>query len=297
MTMKGLSCGIVLLVGCGGGKAGPDAYVRTCVKDGGETCFQVPTAPVSDRNGAPSVLGCGNIVPQPSLVPVTFSGKVMRYGVSTVIPNAHLEIFSDRGFQNKVGDATSAADGTYSLTLPAGTPDLEWSRATADSTFLVTNVYQFYPNLRQGDYTNFNPQIVTSDNIESAALLVKEIWDPSKHVIAGFVFDCNRVIVEHAEVVVSTTSGTRTFVDGVSTYYGVPGAIPIVAPPDQRGDTNDNGAFAVFHLPPDQTFYIQVWGFVSASAMSSGADGLTLLQEVPFNGIANSATSMNVWLK
>jgi hypothetical protein len=295
--MKLVSCGIVGLVACGSGTSGPDAYVKTCVKDGGEVCFQLPTARLTDRDGNPSTLGCGPIVPKPAPAAVTFTGKVTKYGVSTAIPSAQLELFSDVGLQNRVTTTTSAADGTYSLTVPQGTPDLMWTRATADSTFLVTHVYGFHAPLDQGNYTNFNVQIVTSDNVESAALLVKEIWDPAKHVIAGTVLDCNRVVVQHAEISLSSTSGTRTFVDGVSTYYGVPGAVPIVAPPDQRGDTNDNGAFAVFHLPPGQPLYVQAWGFLDDAAVAQGEAGLTMFAEDPINVAANEVTSMNLWLK
>lgn len=294
--MKALSCGIVLVIACGGDKAGPDAYVKTCVKDGGESCFQIPTGVVTNRDGMPSALGCNGPTTAAAPVPVTFSGKIVGYGSSAGIPSAMLTLYSDIHLQTQVGSATAAADGTYSLTLAKGTPDLMWSRGSA-AGFLDTYVYWFHPNLAMGNYTGFNGQLVTSDNIESAALLVKEIWDPTKHVIAGTVLDCNRVIVQHAEVVVSSTSGSRTFVDGISTYYGVPGAVPIVAPPDQRGDTNDNGAFAIFHLPPDQPLYVQAWGFTSDAAVAQGADGLTLLQETPINVAVNSVTSMFLFLK
>ncbi len=286
---------VVMLVvtGCGGGGSTPDAFVKTCQNTGGELCFQLPTAPLSTRDGNPSALGCGPIVPALSTSAVNVSGNVEPYGATTPIPNAQLHVYSDVNWSTTVATGTSAADGTYTMQFPAGTPNLLWGSYSA-AGYLTENSHAQRANLAQGNVTGYNLHLFTSDFVESAAILVKENWDPAYNGIAGTAFDCNRLVVEHAAIAVSSTSGTRTFIDGTSLYYGVAGAVPLAAPSDQRGDTNDNGVFAVFRVPAG-TQYVQMWGFVDANAMAQGEAGLTLVGEQPIHAVANELTTVALW--
>ncbi len=296
--VKHVICGVVLAA-CGGGKAAPDAAPdapsRACEDMGGANCFQIPTAPLQTRDGVASALGCG-FTPTPAAAAVTFSGKVLTYGTSKPVPSASIALFSSADHATMVGSGTSMADGTYSLEVEAGTTNELFGEFSATG-FLDLTTYNVRLDLNAGDFTNFNLQCVTSDNIESAGLLVKEDWDPTVMVVAGTALDCNNVIVEHAAIAVSTTQGQRVFAPRASVYYGVAGAVAIADPPEDRGDTNDNGVFAVFHLQPGPMVYIQMWGFVNAAAMAQGEAGLTLIAEEPIYPVANSAASFNLWTK
>ena len=262
---------------------------------GGSSCFQLPTAPLSTRDGAPSARNCPFTV-TPATVPVSFTGKTITYGTAKPVPSASVKLFTSPDRVTPVGTATSMADGTYTVQVPAGTANELYGEFAATG-FLTLDTYNIRLNLNQGDFTMFNLQYVTSDNIESAGLLVKEIWDPAAMVVAGTALDCNNMIVEHAAIVASTTPGQRAFAPRASVYYGVPGAVALAEPPEARGDTNDNGAFALFHVAPSSTLYVQMWGFVDAAALARGEAGLTLVAEEPLHPVANTAASFNLWTR
>jgi hypothetical protein len=124
---------------------------------------------------------------------------------------------------------------------------------------------------------------------------VKEIWDTTSMTAAGTVYDCNRMVVQHVAVTVSITSGSRAFVPGLSVYYGAPGVVPLAVPPDERADTNDNGAFALFRIPDGQHVFVQAWGFLDAAAQAKGEAGLTLIGEQVVHGVANAVANVTVW--
>lgn len=277
----------------GGGDSTPDAPNRACQDMGGSACFQLPTAPLSTRDGAPSALGCGPVVPATAPSALTISGTVATYGTNKPVADATIKLYSSPDYATAFATAMSAADGTYTIDVPAGTAEMLFGEYTAPG-YLDVYPQASRPNFQMGDITGFKLSVIVPDNVESLALLVKEIWDPSSAVVAGNVFDCNRENVMHAEVVLSTTSGTRTFAPRASMYFGSAGVVPIVAPPDERGDTNDNGAFAAFHVPTSEpTLYLQAWGFVDAAAQAQGEAGLTLLTEqrihIPTGAFANVA--------
>lgn len=264
---------------------------------GGSACFQLPTAPLSTRDGTPSNLGCGPIVPAATTAPLTISGVMATYGANKPVGGGEVKLYSSPDYATPYATTTAAADGTYSIELPAGTPDVLFGEYTA-AGYLVVYPHAQRPNLTQGNITDFKLALATPDNVESAALLVKEIWDPAATVIAGTLLDCQRLVVMHGIVVLSTTSGTRSFAPRASIYYSAPGAVPLVAPPDERWDTNDNGAFAAFHIQPTQsTMYLQAWGFVDAAAQAQGEAGLTLIAEQPVHIVVNTFDNVALWTR
>ncbi|HSD88154.1 MAG TPA: hypothetical protein VLB44_11590 [Kofleriaceae bacterium] len=282
---------------CGGSdNATPDAPSTACKDMGGSACFQLPTAPLSNRDGAPSVLGCGAFVPTPAPAPITFSGTFLAYGTSKPIAGGSIKVYDSVDFATPIATAISATDGAYSVTYPAGTRNELFGEFSA-AGFLTIFPHYVRADLSQGDVSMYTLRIATSDNIESAGLLVKEIWDPTSAVVAGTALDCNSLIVMHAAIVVSSASGTRQFVPGVSVYYGSPGAVPLAVPPGDRADTNDNGAFALFHVKPQQPLFVQMWGFVDGAAQAKGEAGLTLIGESPIHVVADTSISLNLWAK
>ena len=287
--------GVSLVAACGGSDAPQDASALACKQMGGAVCFQMPTAPLSNRDGGPSTLGCGPLVATPSPTAVTFSGSILSYGTNKPIPSATIALHSSADYGTPIATTTSMADGTYSIQVPTGTPDALWGHFT-NASYLEFFIHATRPDLSMGDIPDFTLRMVTADNIESAALLVKELWDPAFMTIAGTVYDCNRMVVQHAAVALSSTSGTRTFVPGASLYYGAPGVVPLAVPSDERVDTNDNGAFAVFRVPAGQ-LYLQAWGFVDAAAQARGEAGLTLIGEQAVHGATNAVANVSIWSK
>jgi hypothetical protein len=151
------------------------------------------------------------------------------------------------------------------------------------------------PDLTVGDYTDWNISLFQPENIEGAAVLVEERWDTTTAVLAGNALDCERRQIEHAAAVLSSTSGTRTFVDGARVYYGAPGPVPIAVLPADRGDTNNNGLYAIFGVPPGDDLYMQVWGFPDEDALAEGEAGLVLVGEQPLHAVADAVIQVLVW--
>lgn len=286
----------VVLAACGGGdKATVDAPNTACKDMGGSACWYMPTAPLSTRDGTPSALGCGAVVPATAPAAVNVSGKLVAFSGGTAVPNGTIKVYSSADFATPIVTATSAADGTYSVVYPMGTPELLWGEFSATG-YLTLFPEAVRPDLSHGDVTNYNLRIATPDDIEAAAIPVKELWDPTVAVVAGTALDCNRVVVMHAAVVLSSTSGTRTFVDHVSLYYGAAGVVPLAVPPDDRMDTNDNGAFAIFRVPGGQPLFVQMWGFKDAAAQAQGEAGLTLVAEWPLHSAVNAVSNVQLWV-
>jgi hypothetical protein len=281
----------------GGGDSTPDAPSRACQDMGGSACFKLPTAPLSNRDGQPSALGCGPIVPALAPSALSISGVMSAYGTNKPVGGGSVKLYSSPDYATPFATTTAAADGTYSIDVPQGTPDVLFGEYTSDG-YLVVYPQAQRANLTQGNITDFRLSVLTPDAVESAALLAKEIWDPAYMVIAGNVYDCQRLVVMHAVVVLSTTSGTRSFATRASIYYSVPGAVPLVAPPDERWDTNDNAAYAAFHVPVDRpTLYLQAWGFVDAAAQAQGEAGLTLIGEQPVHIAVGGFGNVVIWTR
>lgn len=285
---------VVLAGACGDPEPAPIPGEH-CKAEGGAACFQLPTAPMINQDGEPSAIGCGPFEVTESTAPITFAGVVETFGGGEPIADADLAIFDAVDFAEPIVSATSGDDGTYTFSIPAGTPDLLWTERGSEG-FLTAYFHAFRPDLSgDTDYSSFDLPMFTVENIEGASVLAEERWDTATAVAAGNALDCDRRVIQHATVVASSTSGSRTFIDGVSVYYGAPGAVPIVVPATDRPDTNDNGAFAVFRLPPGEEVYVQTWGFPDEGALAEGEDGLVLIGEQPVHIVADSVVQMQIW--
>jgi hypothetical protein len=127
------------------------------------------------------------------------------------------------------------------------------------------------------------------DSTELVAGILGESFDTTKGYLAGTVYDCDGTFIAHLVATVSSTSSTGTnaaptFVPGASVYYFGTGAIPLPVPRAMREETNTNGGFLVTRIPPtasSQRYYLQVWGFLTADAVSMGMAGLSLVAELP----------------
>jgi hypothetical protein len=291
MRMMRTAISLCFVAACGGddgGGATPDAGIdQACQEWGGAACFQLPTAPMTNSDGAPSAQSCPPNTPRTSTPTMSYSGNVGFFGTNNVIAGAQVDAYTSVAYTSPIASATSAVDGTYTLTIPAGSPDVLWVSAGGPGA-LTTYNHGYHARLFDGDITDFNLRLFTPGNIEGATGLVGGTWDESKAVLAAYVLACDARVVTHAAVVISSTAGTRTFVDGVQLYYAAPGAVPLAVPPTDRADTNDNGIVAVLGLPPGDSLHVQVWGFRDEAALARGADGLSLIADHPLHIAAGS---------
>jgi hypothetical protein len=261
---------------------GDDGPPPVCSEDGGAACFQLPTEVLVAHAGTDTdsaLLGCGALAPTDSTIAVTLSGTITKYGADP-IDGAALEVFDDAALAGTpIATATTASDGSFTFSLPAGTPDLLYGTIVADGYF-DAELHNARPDLT-ADVTGFDLVTLDADLLGTLAALVNDEVEPATVAMAVVVSDCARYNLEHAVVTLSTAAGTRAFVPGASVYYGTAGAIPLPVIPEDGPDTADNGAVAVVNAPEGDDFFLQAWGFPDADALAQGAAGLVLIAEYP----------------
>ncbi len=275
------------LVGCT-----DNATTKMCTNGSGDACLTLPTAPLlahptAMTTGAP-VLGCGPLQVMTSTMATVFSGAVLDYQNSaTMVGGASITIYSQADFTGQLVTATSAADGTYSFTLPSGSPNVLFAKVTA-----ANYVDAYYVN-GHFDVTKpavtFNFTDVRTDSVGTLYGLVRETPDPTKATLAIVADDCNRAPLEHAIGVISSTSKKRTLVAGAGVYYTAHGTFPAPVLTSVQPDTTETGLIASVNVPVTGSLYLQVWGFPDATAQAKGEAGLELVAEYPLTLFASEA--------
>lgn len=276
---------MVLVAACGG-----DDDAGVCEEDGGAACFEMPTAPMvahSSTGMAAPNLTCAKPAATPRTAAVTINGLYRQYTSTTPIPGITIEGFTDLSFASPIFTATSATDGTFSFTIPAGAPDLLHVRATGPGIFTSLGLYQRYDG--SGMATFYGATQALTDTITT---IVRTEQDATKGAAAIIVSDCDGNPIEHAIVTISTTSSTAAHVPGIHVFYGAPGALPLPVVRSERMDTNTNGAVAVLNVPTTGALHAQAWGFVSAADVSKGEGGLTLIAEWQITSGPNAAIAV-----
>jgi hypothetical protein len=284
---------VLVVAACGGGDDDPGV----CSQDGGEACFQLPTAALAahDADSAvPADIGCGAIVPRDSTIEVTVSGTVKNYSGGTPIPSAAISVYDSNDYDTPIATTTAGTDGTYSIVIPTGTPDLLFAKVVADG-FVEIYVENLRPDLTTATIADFDLSMATAAFLDTTFALVDTDWDHTKAGIAAVAQDCSRHPLEHAVATISATAGERDFIAGAPVFYAAAGDFPLPVPPDTRGDTNDNGAIAALNIPPSGTAFLQIWGFPDAGAVAEGEAGLELVAEYPLNLFADEALGFTAW--
>jgi hypothetical protein len=279
-----------VLAACGG-DAPPDP--NDCPIRGGETCFRLPTAPmtISSASAMPPLLDCGEVAPVAARQPFTLTGRVYDYqfGPYYTVPGANVELFASASFVSPIATLVTDDLGNYSVALPVGTPDVLYAHVTAS---IITDEYlhAFRPtNTLSPDILTFNLASTNPGFLDDTARLVRVSRDPEAGFAVVTVSDCGGRPIEHIEVVLSSERGTRAFLDGASTVYGTPGSMPVPVLVTARSDTADNGMAAIINIPPNGDYYLQAWGFPTMDEVTRGEPGLALVMEVPVGIDASTA--------
>jgi len=256
---------------------------ETCADAGGAACFVLPTAPLAAirPDGTPDslALGCGPLTATALDHPITITGVVTDPLSRAHVPGTQLVFYDSTALASPLDSVVSAASGTYTVTLPAGTGNVLSARLAARTyapETLLRHVVDPAATTAQLD-----PYLLTPADADTYAGLIRTTYDPDKGALALFTHDCNRGRLEHAAIVISSASGTRRFIDGVTVAYTTDTElVPVLQ--SVRSDTTRLGAAGVVNVPAATTFYAQAWGFPDAAAFANREAGLVLLDELPF---------------
>jgi hypothetical protein len=275
-----------------------DDAPESCSTRGGAACFVVPEAPLAafaaDDTPVPVALGCGPLTPTAAPSAVTLTGTIHDPISSATVPYAQLVVYGSAAFVDPIATTTTDATGTYSLTLPAGTPDVLYAQLAARGYLPEVVLQHAYDTRAQP--VSFAPYLLTPDDADTEAALVRTTYDPGKGAGAVFAHDCNRARLANAAITVSSTSRQRTFVDGLVVAYTADTALVPELLSVQRA-TSRQGAAGVVNVPPGTTLYAQAWGFPDAASVARGETGLVLLDELPFRVDAGSVTGIELYAR
>lgn len=284
--------------GCGSGDSpGPDNGVADLGGDLGATLenpgFPVPTAATAanaNTEGVWSEVGPADwscldtpSADLPSTQSISLTGIVTDFQDGTPIGNATITAFPGILVGGNSGTGTSsdvpATRGEYAMNvamLPVG--EARFGFAIEATGYLKT--YVLYQYLDPASVTQAHDWSAFSENTATTLpALVGRARDVSDAVVVGTFRDCAGREVSNAVVTVSSTSGTVTHLLGAETFYFSASASSVPVPHGVTTVMNRDGRFLVLNLAPQAPAFIQVWGFTTASSLSSGT--LELLAERP----------------
>jgi hypothetical protein len=286
---------------CGGGdddgsSGGPDA--GTLENPGFATPDTVTTA--YTREGeiwtevGPANWSCLNTASDdtPSTVDINLTGVVRDFmNQDDLIADAAISAYAGTDITGTaIAEATSGADGSYSLTLDAGVERVAFKTSAAEylDTYLLN---QYYAPDTAEQTEDLEPISVSLANTLTA--FINKERTPGLGVLAGAIRDCDGHEVEGAIATVSSASGVADHVDGAETYYFSAGASSLPTRVSQQPYTNDDGLFMVIELPPSSSdVYLQVWGFLPDQDPAS--DELTLIAELGMPVIGDTVISASM---
>ncbi len=281
-----------------------DAGPPSCAIAGGAACFELPTQPVviADADGGTTApnFACDPPASTTNATALPISGTVKDFATSDPVPHATVDVFAGLGYQGTtLATGMSAQDGTYTLTLPAGTHGpLSWRVRASNTldTYLVNDTSNLVTNPRTGA----DRASVDTSTPNLLAGLIGQRRVPMTGIVAGEVQDCNGRDIQHAIATLSTTSSRTggaapTFVPSAEIYYFTPDP----ALPTRRStfsSTSPNGLWIALQVPPapGTTYYVQYWGFRTAADVARGAAGLSLLGETALNVLPDVVLTVNV---
>lgn len=228
----------------------------------------------------------------PSSVEITISGLVRDFqNEDDVIADAMVSVYDGNDITGTaIANAQSEADGTYTLTLPAGTERVAY-KTTADDYLPTYLLNQYYDPDTEDQSEELEPISVSLANTLTA--FINKERTLGLGVLAGAIRDCDGHEVSGAIATVSSTRAEPDHVDGAETYYFSGGSRSLPVRLSQRAYTNEDGLFMVIELPTSSTdVYLQVWGFTPDQDPSS--DELTLIAELGMPVIGDTVISASM---
>jgi hypothetical protein len=273
--------------------------VGTCAVNGGAACFEPPIAVMVARGAGGAEVapdfGCAPPSANASTIDVTMSGTITDYETGDPIPGAEAEIFGDATFTTALVTGTAAADGSYSVVIPAGTPDLVHTRGTYPAGYL--QAYAFNAKL---DLTQPTLEVdgwgMRGAWVATVAGLAGITQEPGTPTIIASALDCAGRTVAHAIITVSAAAGGPTHIAGANVVYTAPGNLPLPVSRDTSTESSNNGTAVITNLSRARTsVWVQAWGFRDAAALAAGKSGLTLVAQYEIPVFADSLVVIDLW--
>jgi hypothetical protein len=272
------------LAACGGGgdPVDPNAKPLQAWSESGDvfteqaldvSCFHTPSADVAQ-----------------SAATITLNTKVTDFQTDAAVPGAMVTAFAGTDQSAVIGTGTSTGDGTMSIMIsmtPAHTRfgfKMTCAAPPCNPDFYDTFLLNQY--LDPAMPTQTSPSTIsTVSKATGAAIpaLVGISRTTGTGVLAGALRDCQLHELSNFTATVSDTPGEKSELVGARTFYfqnGLPARNTVVPV------ANKDGLFAILELPPTQTAYVQMWGYLNQADLDAGTE--TLLSELAVPVIADN---------
>ena len=282
---------MVPLAACGGGDDPPDpnALPLQAWSESGDvfteqplnvSCLNTPTADVNQAVPA-----------------ITLTTRVTDFQTGAAVPNAAVTAFAGTDQGAVIGTGTSDGNGDLTIVIrnapdgaDPGAPHARFGfkmvcqTPPCDPDFYDTFLLNQYMDPNMTAQTSPS-EISTVSKATGAALpaLVGITRTTGTGVLAGALRDCDNHELSNFTATVSSQSGVRAELTGARTFYfqnGLPARNTVVPV------ANKDGLFAILELPPTQTAYVQMWGYLDQAAADAGEE--TLLSELAVPVIADN---------
>jgi hypothetical protein len=272
---------VALMILCG---CADEPSTEDCSKEGGGACFVLPQTEVAaysvDGTRQALSLGCGGLTVSIFANASVLSGVTKDPISNANVPDTQLVVFGSTDLVDALATTKSDASGAYSVSLPAGSPNvlsMRWAARRYMPATLLLHVFD-----PSSTTLELDPLLVTPDEADIHAALVRATYDHEKSLAFVFAHDCHGSRLEHAVVVISSRPKQRAFIDGVViAYTGDQALVPELL--SVRPNTSTRGAAAAINIPPNVTLYAQAWGFPDLASVEKGEAGLVLIDEFPFS--------------
>ncbi len=223
----------------------------------------------------------------PTTTDIVLTGDLLDFQTDEPLIGGEFTLFGDDGISGTaIGNATSDNSGSFSINLPMG--QTHWSfKVVMEEALDTYSINRYYEP----------DQAAQSQDIDSVSLLTAQALPafigvtrtPGLGIIAARISDCDNNRVMGAVAMVSETAGTPTPTDGAVSYYFSALSTSLPVRHSLESATNKDGVFVAIELPPGQTRYLQVWGFVDAADLADGE--MTLLAELSTPIITDSVVT------
>lgn len=208
-------------------------------------------------------------------VEVALTGFVLDFQSRAPLGDVEVSLYAGSELDDALDTTTSAEDGAFALTVPAGTTRASFLTQIdrAMDTYVVQQPFQPDAAEQMIDLPS-----VSTNTAQALPALIGILRTEGTGIVAGSVRDCQGDLVSNVVAALSSRRGAAAHVGGATTFYfsGTFTSLPVEH--EDRLSTNVDGLFALIEVPPEDAF-IQVWGFLDGQ--DPAADALTLLAEIP----------------
>jgi hypothetical protein len=319
--LLGMFCILALGAACGdddgengGGDGGPadgpptggdSSQTRNCAMNGGEDCFDPPTAALmavaDDVEQAPN-FACAPEAIMNAATPITVSGTVFDFQIGTnEIPMATVTAYYGDITGAAAEEVTADSNGDYTIVLPAGAPNRMAWKTTRPSGGLATYALNEENDIGMAVQTGVDRENVSVATANALPAFIGHARTEGLGVVAGTIQDCDGNDVKNAIGTIASAASDGNaenieFVAGAEVYYfDADSGLPVRR--TSQASTNTDGLFVVIEIPPTSGSaqnYLQVWGYLSAADVAMGVAGLSLLAELPTAVLGDSVISLTM---